>query len=160
MRTIKYTLIAGLSFLLAACGKEEDRYALPGYVNFMVNVNIQDTELKTPTNFKQFTHPRLGGESVGFSGLLIVCSAVHVSGTSFHHLYVYDLGCRHENRREVRVVPESGGTTAKCPECGSVYNIFNGAGNVVSGPSKNNLQRYYATYSGSIPGVFYITRTN
>ncbi|MDR1092100.1 MAG: hypothetical protein LBL79_13585 [Prevotella sp.] len=159
MKTIRYILLTGIITLLPACGKEEDRYALPGYVNFEVNVNIQDGELKTPTNYKQFTQPRLSGESVGYSGLLVVCSAVPVTSGIFQ-LYAYDLCCRHENRREIKIVPQPDGVTAKCPVCGSVYNIFNGLGNVVSGPSENNLQRYYAIYSGTRPGVFRITRTN
>jgi len=157
MKTIKYIFLTGLIFIASACGKEEDKYALPGYVNFKVNVNIQDAELKTPANFKQFTQPRLGGESVGFSGLLVVCGAMPVT-SGIYQLYAYDLCCRYENKREIKIVPEADGATAKCPKCGSVYNIFNGVGNVVSGPSENSLQRYYATYSGNEPGVFYITR--
>lgn len=159
MGTIKFILIAGLVLLLSSCGKEEDKYALPGYVNFKVNVNLQDAELKNPTSVKLFTQPRLGGESVGFSGLLVVCGAVPVT-SGIYQLYAYDLCCRYENKREIKVVPDADGTTAKCPKCGSVYSIFNGVGNVISGPSENNLQRYYATYTGSEPGVFHIFRTN
>lgn len=157
MKSIKYILIIGLAIYLSSCGKEEDKYALGATVNFKVNVNIQDSELKSPTGFKTFTQPRLGAESVGYSGLLVVCSAVPITSSIFN-LYVYDLCCRHENRRDIKIVPEADGLTAKCPKCGSVYDIFNGVGNVVSGPSDTNLQRYQAIYSNTEPGVFYITR--
>lgn len=153
-------LIAFLVILFSGCGKEDDQNALPGYVNFTVNVNLQDRELAIPANFKQFTQPRLGGESVGYSGLLLVCSAVPVDGTSYFYLYAYDLCCRYENRQDIRVVPQTDGLTAKCPHCGSVYNIFNGVGNVASGPSENNLQRYQAVPIVGGNGVFRVIRNN
>jgi len=154
-KVLKYIPI--ITLLLISCGKEEDKYALSGYVNFAVNVNMQDAELKTPTAFKTFTQPRLAGEGVGYSGLLVVCSSRSIT-SSIYELYVYDLCCRHENRKEVTIVPEKDGLTAKCPHCGSVYDIFNGGGNVLSGPSENNLQRYRAIYSSGELGVFHITR--
>lgn len=161
MKKVYYSLLfVSLVFLFSACGKEDDQNALPGYVNFEVNVNLQDRELASPTNFKQFTQPRLAGESVGYSGLLLVCSGVPVDGASYFYLYAYDLCCRYENRRDVRIIPQSDGLTAKCPSCGSVYNIFNGVGSVISGPSENNLQRYQAVPIVGGNGVFRVIRNN
>ncbi len=157
MKTYKYLIIPVFIFLLlCGCGKEEEKNALGEFVNFKVNVTVQDKELATPTNNKQFLKPRLAREGVGFSGLLVVCSAVPIT-SSIYELYVYDLCCRHENKREIRIVPEEDGMHAKCPSCGSTYNIINGVGNVVSGPAKNNLQKYRAVYSASEPGLFIIS---
>ena len=160
MKLLKYLLpVVALSLFMLACGKEEENNIIPAYkVNFRVNVSSLDRDLAVPTNYKTFTSPRLAEEYVGYSGLLVVCSATLLQGSSnLYELYAYDLCCTHEKDQNIRVQPQSDGT-AKCPKCGSVYNILNGVGNVQSGPSKNGLQRYSARYTGGNDGVFYITR--
>lgn len=157
MKLLVRILFVGFLFTLAACGEEEEKYIIPSSpVNFKVNVNVQDKELATAMATKTFTSPRLAGEYTGYSGLLVVCSAVPITG-SIYELYAYDLCCPHEKQVETKVQPQTDGT-AKCPKCGSVYDIISGVGNVKSDPSENNLQRYSARYSNSEPGVFYITR--
>lgn len=148
--------ILGLVLLLSvavSCGKEEEDYIIPAHpVNFRVNVNVQDKELSAPTGAKVFLAPRLDGEYVGYSGLLIVCSPYTTD-----QLFVYDLCCTYEKKQDTKITPEGTGR-AKCAKCGSVYNVLEGIGNPISGPSKENLQRYRARSSSGDAGVFYITR--
>lgn len=152
--------ILGLSvwlLLAVGCGKEEVEYVVPASpVNFKVNVNVQDVTLKIPSNMSLFTAPRLEGEYVGYSGLLVVCSANPITG-NIYNLFVYDLCCTNEKQQAVKVEKYTDGKV-RCPKCGSVYNVLDGLGNPVSGPSQENLQRYTARYSSSEAGVFYITR--
>lgn len=157
MKITVYISLIILSISFLACGSEEADNIIPvSQVAFKVNVNAQDKELTTAMATKTFTQPRLAGEYTGYSGLLIVCSANPITG-SIYQLYAYDLCCPHEKQMQVKVTPNTDGT-AKCSKCGSVFDIISGVGNVKSGPSKENLQRYTARYSNGEPGVFYISR--
>lgn len=147
-----------LSLFLFSCDDAQPVYVItPAEVNFKINTNYTDKELATPGNIKTFTSPRLASEYVGRSGLMVICSAYSISG-SIYGLYAYDLCCPHENTQNIRVTPNQQDGTAKCSTCGTVYDVFNGLGSVVSGPSKNGLQRYNVRYASSEPGIFYVTR--
>lgn len=158
-KIILYLIIGCLSpILLYSCGETQSIYVItPAEVNFKINTNSTDKELTTPSNIKTFTSPRLANESIGRSGLLVICSAHTITG-SIYGLYAYDLCCPYENAQNIRVSPNQKDGTAKCSTCGTVYDVFNGLGSVVSGPSKNGLQRYNVRYASSEPGIFYITR--
>jgi nitrite reductase/ring-hydroxylating ferredoxin subunit len=72
------------------------------------------------------------------------------------------LCCPYEKRRDIRVEPQKDGTV-KCPQCGSVYDVFDGNGTVgigyvKSGPSEDNLQVYIARNIKE--DVFVIRRIN
>ena len=155
MRIVKWLFFCVLILGFLSCGKEEADNIIPSSpVNFMVNVRIQDTELTSSMKSKVFTQPRLSGEYVGYSGLLVVCSGDILAG-GIYQLHAYDLCCTYEKQRSIKVEPEADGK-AKCPKCGTLYNTFEGVGNPVSGPGTNNLQRYNVQPSGSEVGVFRI----
>ena len=161
MKKIKYiVLIVVLVFATISCGSDESLNTIPiEPVRFEVNLKKSpDKNLRTPGNIVTFTQPRLATDMIGYSGLLIVCSAVPIT-SSVYQLYAYDLCCPYEKQRPIKVVPQSDGTV-KCSHCGSVFEIFNGLGNVKSGPAKDNLQTYYARFSNTGDGIFQITRRN
>ncbi|WP_255495137.1 hypothetical protein [Dysgonomonas sp. 521] len=149
-----------MTFSLLSCSKDESLNTVPAEpVHFEVSlIKSPDKNLRTPNNSETFTQPRLSTDRVGYSGLLVICSAVPITSTTYQ-LYAYDLCCPNEKRRDIRVAAQGDGT-AKCPQCGSVFEIFNGVGNVKSGPSKDGLQIYYAQFYNTGDGVFLITRRN
>jgi hypothetical protein len=159
MKKIRYILPAFI-LIFFSCGKDENWNTIPAEpVHFEISlIKSPDKELRTPGNVITFTRPRLSTDRIGYSGLLVICSGVPITAGAFQ-LYAYDLCCPHEKQRQIKVSPQSDGT-AKCTQCGSVYEIFNGVGNVKSGPSKDNLQIYYTTFSNTGDGIFLITRRN
>lgn len=157
MKILLHTFVICSLLTLLSCGQEEEKYMIPiEPVNFQINTNYQDKELVTPGNTKIFTAARLSGEYVGYSGLLVVCGLTPIDGGTSFQLHAYDLCCPNERIRDVKLTVQDG--KAKCPKCGSVYDILSGIGSVESGPSKNGLQRYRVTPDLSKVGIFRITR--
>ncbi len=154
-KNISYIIL--LLILSTSCGQEEVSYIYNSQVHFTVDMRGQDHSLNAPMQAKAFPSPRLASDRMGYGGILVVCSASHITGT-IYHLYAYDLACTHERNPNIKVIPDNEGK-AKCPECGTVYDIFNGVGNVLSGPSKTNLQTYWnVKHNNSQPGLFVIQR--
>jgi hypothetical protein len=175
MKTIKYIFAAGLIVLLLACGKEEPKYTIPAKpVDFKFNTgsvdhnlanigsisvyikaadkNAYDKQLEGVKGVQIFIAPRLSGEYIGYSGLLIINTGSTLNPTPFA---AFDLCCPHEKLENIRVVPANDGT-AKCPKCGSVYDIMFGTGQVMEGVSSEKLQTYYVASAGnSVYRVFY-----
>lgn len=175
MRVIKYILVIGIAYLLSACGKEEPKYTIPAKpVDFKFNTSAVDHNLanigsmsvyikaadksaydKQLTGVKgvqTFIAPRLSNEYIGYSGLLIINTGSTLNPTPFA---AFDLCCPHERLEAIRVVPTNDGT-AKCPKCGSVYDIIFGTGQVMKGVSSEKLQTYYvASIGNSAYRVFY-----
>lgn len=145
-------------FVVSSCGKEEIRNVIPVEpVNFKINLNNADAILRTPGNHKEYikgSYPLLVGESLGYSGLLVINSFY---ATNTPDLLAYDLSCPSEAARDVRVKALTDGK-AKCSKCGRVYNLMEN-GRVVSESTNLHLQRY-SVIPTSNPDVFYITREN
>lgn len=87
-------------------------------------------------------------DETGYGGLLMVCD---IMGDE----QVYDLACPVEVPRISRISIPEGETTAKCPECGSTYEVFSNYGVPLSGPASRHgygLKRYRIVYGG--PGEY------
>lgn len=155
MKKILYFILIALA--TTSCGEEELKYIYHSQVHFTVDTRNQDNVLNAPMQAKSFTTPRLSSDRMGFGGILVICSASHITGTVYN-LFAYDLACPYEQNPQIKVIPDKNGK-AKCPKCESVYDIFNGIGNPVSGPSKTNLEVYRnIRHNNSSPGVFVIDR--
>jgi hypothetical protein len=132
--------------LLIACEKESAHQTIPfAPVNFTIDLNGADYQLKEPISSKVFYSKRFESDRVGYAGLLIV------SDDAGSGIYAFDLCCPVECDRNIRVEPTDDGK-AKCKVCGSVFVTMYGIGNVEQGPSKNMLQRYGVREVR--PGVF------
>ena len=134
--------------LFTGCTNELPRQTIPyAPVNIQIDLNGLDHELRNPLAYKVFTEKdrRTDDERFGYSGVLVTSNA---DGTI---LYAYDLCCPHENKREVRVVPEDNGT-ATCLTCGTVFVTQYGLGTRDKGPSTEPLQRY--RIEPFAPGVY------
>ncbi len=102
-----------------------------GTVNFKIDLMTDKIDY---FDYAVFDSPRRSGEYVGYAGLLIFRNQEG-------QIFAYDLCCPKERSQTVKVIPNSRGE-AVCPVCGSVYSIWTGFGNVVSGPSTLPLQKY------------------
>lgn len=144
----KVILLVLLLFIVCACGNEVPRNTIPyAQVNFRIDINGLDYELKEPLAYKIFTEGRIASDKIGYGGLLIVSD---LTGNS---LFAYDLCCPYEDNKDIKVKPQSDGT-AKCQTCGSVFSTLYGLGTPESGPSEEPLQRYNVVHQQY--GVFQV----
>lgn len=153
-------IIFCILIFFSSCSKEEEKYKIPwAQVNYTINLEGADHELKNPTATKTYTASQLAGRYVGYSGLLVVCGLkTYSNGAPI--LYVYDLCCPNEGMKDIHIIPASDGLTAKCPKCNSEFDIISGIGNVNSGPSEEGLQRYQAIPENPYNGRYSISRIN
>lgn len=102
------------------------------------NTNI----LSEPSGF-----PYTGLSATGYGGLLLV-GTFDFSGDPLNTPpAVFDLSCPVEMRKEIRVEVDMVHHEARCPVCGSTYDIFHGTGMPRSGTAaqeKYALRRYSA----------------
>lgn len=168
MKIVRYIFIIGLiSLFVSACSKDEPRYSIPARpVAFKINTNTTDSHLANTGNIgiyiyakdkanydnllsgvkgvKTYSAPRLSGEYIGFSGLMVVNTGSTLTPSPFA---VFDLCCPNEDIENIRVVPTNDGI-ARCPQCKSTYDIIFGTGRPLSGPAlekRDFLQTYYIT---------------
>lgn len=64
--------------------------------------------------------------AAGYGGILLTADA-------FGNYWVFDLCCPVERDPQVRVEVAKGATEARCPKCGSTYDVFSLQGHPVSG---------------------------
>ena len=79
------------------------------------------------------TYPWTAMSATGFGGLLL-CS--DYTG----NVVAYDLACPVECKQDVRVVVDDKAAVARCPVCGSTYDIYGTHGYPLSGPAH---ERHY-----------------
>ncbi|RHJ86517.1 hypothetical protein [Parabacteroides sp. AM08-6] len=137
---MKRFLTCFLILLACSCTKTIKTNIPPSRVYLRIDLRYEDKDLVGTLNHKEFTAPRKAGEYVGYSGVLVVCGFDNV-------YYAYDLCCPHEASKTNRIVPDNTGK-AKCPKCGTVYDIGYGTGAPVEGVSEYALQRYNVTSLG------------
>lgn len=137
MKRFIFFLLALLSF---SCTKIIES-SVPNFpVYFHVDLRFEDKELVGVYNYKTFTKIRQNGEAIGYGGLLLFCG---VDG----RYYAFDLSCPHEASKTVRVVPDDNGQ-AKCPKCGSIFDLSYGVGQPIEGVAETTLRRYNVSQYG------------
>lgn len=99
----------------------------------------------TPKERIPVDFPYTALDRTGFGGLLL---ATDVLG----ELQAYDLACPYEIMPTVRVEVPDGQTYARCPKCGSTFDIYGAThGNPLSGPAADrgySLKRYHVISGG------------
>jgi len=138
-RLISLTLLLLLSF---ACDTEYFSQIPQMPVLLNLNLSTTDITLVPLTSSKSYISPRTVSERVGYGGVLVY----HGTESGADKFFAYDLACPVEVKTDVRIVVENT-LFAKCPVCGSKFEIYNGFGNPVSGPAleKNFSLRKYTT---------------
>lgn len=141
--------ILALALTLGSCGEEESRNVIDTYVDYMIYTNAWDSELNSPFTTKTFPP----GKNSGLGGLLALSYSID-GGIGLH---VYDLACPNEKNPNIKLRVNNK-LEAECEKCGSTFDIINGRGARLSGPSNTGLQVYRATPQAGRPGVFRVTR--
>lgn len=99
----------------------------------------------TPQEHIPSDFPYTALDRTGYGGLLLVTDVLG-------EVLAYDLACPYEARSTVRVEVPDGELYAKCPVCGSTYDIFTNFGKPSSGPSADkgySLTRYSVVAGGA-----------
>lgn len=89
---------------------------------------------RVPSDF-----PYVALSQTGFGGILLV-GDVHGAPRA------YDLACPVECKRDVRITVDTEINKARCPKCGSVYDVYTNYGHPLEGPAAElgyGLQQYY-----------------
>lgn len=140
---MKRFLFCLVALLVVSCGKVNETIIPYARVYLQLNLTYADKDLVGALKYKTFNAIRYSGEAVGYAGVLVVCGYNTSGGTQY---YAYSLCCPYEAKRNVLIVPDNTGY-AKCPECGTTYEIAYGTGQPSNGPSKYALLRYNVTQS-------------
>lgn len=137
---MKRILSCLLLLLVLSCSKINESN-VPYYRVYMeLDLRYQDKDLVGLLNHKIYTTPRNAGEAIGYAGIVVVSG---FDGT----YYAFDLCCPHEAEKSTKIVPDNTGY-AKCPKCGTTYDIAYGSGMPSNGPSEYPLRRYRITSKG------------
>lgn len=102
-------------------------------------------ELNTPAGF-----PFLDRTYTGYGGVLLIGGINPFTGE--YSPLAYDLSCPVERKPNIRVQIKEDNYMARCPECGSVYNVTDAGGSPVEGPAKREnwgLTRYSCVPQGT-----------
>lgn len=142
-------LFSALSVAMLSCHRIDDDRLPPAPVNIVFNEGQWAVYgVAGPTDTQRFVRtlsmtepagfPYTASTYTGFGGVLL---AVDYNNNPV----AYDLSCPFEARADIRVAVDRQHLDARCPECGSTYDIFGGYGRPLSGPSAERgygLTRY------------------
>ncbi|MCP9610848.1 hypothetical protein [Coprobacter tertius] len=115
-------------------------HAFPDHRNFIKSQQV-------PTGFQYSV-----SSSTGFGGVLLLSN---YEGQPL----AFDLSCPVESRANVRIEVDVDKLYAKCPVCGSTYEIFNGSGSPLSGEARKRkyFLRKYVVYGSPTSGSYVIS---
>lgn len=147
-----HTAVAGLLLATAALCSchtiDDDRIpAVPVHIEFptVAQWNIYGVagatdyryfilEKRQPSNF-----PYTAMSYTGYGGVLLVSDVLG-------NPKAFDMSCPVECKRDIRVEIDTEKMLARCPHCGSTYDVFSLAGHPVAGPAAEKaygLRNYY-----------------
>lgn len=142
-----------LSLLLLSCGKTEYSDIPHAVVRLQLDLTFEDRELNEVLAHKIYTinNININTERAGFGGVVVYHSSYDDPYKGAFR--AYDIACPYENKQEVKIELEKFSSIAKCPVCGSTYDLETGI--PTSGPSSENmkgklLRTYKAFRSGNI----------
>lgn len=169
MLTVAATLLAATFFSSCVNEVNDDRipYA-PVYVPFTTisewnlygvsGAGMVRRFIYTPTLREPAGYPWIERAAAGYGGVLL-------TQTFYGDYWVFDAACPVERDRNVRVAYNSSTLTARCPKCGSEYDVLDtqgrGPGQAVSGPAftpRYALSRYSISFN--VSGIPYATLRN
>lgn len=150
-KLIKYILIGCLATLIG-CENDDQRRIPNMQVYLELDLNGRFSTFRNQYDVVVYDKKETVKDFIGFGGILV--------NIDYQNRYgAYDLACPYEVNPLVRVHPNEIGTQAVCPECGSVFEIWNGTGMVSKTPSKWNLKRYQVRVRRDASGdVVIVTR--
>jgi len=146
---MKRTFLALILFALSAC-EATQRSSIPDYPVYLeLDLTFEDRDLIPIQASKIYTQRNINQavEQTGYGGVLIYHGINSVGGSAY---YAFDAACPNEASSAVTVAVDKDQVYAVCPQCHSQYELLNGIGNPVSGPSKERLKPYNVFQSGQI----------
>lgn len=145
---MKRTFLCLLLFIGLSCSKTIETSIPYRRVYLELDLTYQDKVLNTIQAYKIYTQKNIDqeGELTGFGGVLVYHGLNSNGSGAF---YAFDAACPYEAKSNVCVEVEESAIYAICPVCGSKYELLNGFGNPVEGPSEYRLQSYPVTTVGN-----------
>lgn len=132
-----------------ACNRIDDHRLPPSPVNIVFTTEgmwnlygvagALDTREFIKSDNKPASFPYTVSSATGYGGVLLVMDY-------YNNPLAYDLACPYEAKADTKIVVDHEHHDARCPYCGSTYDIFGGNGRPLSGPSAERgygLTRYY-----------------
>jgi len=110
-----------------------------------LDITYEDKALNTLMAYQIYTHNN-SVEVTGLGGVLVYHGLNSYGGSAF---YAFDAACPYEVRKNVRINVDEDAIYAVCPTCGSKFELLNGYGSRVEGPSTENLKKYDVMTSGN-----------
>jgi nitrite reductase/ring-hydroxylating ferredoxin subunit len=137
-----------LAFFILSCDKTYIS-SIPDYPVYLeLDLDYEDKALKAIQAYHIYTQKDINQdiERTGFGGVLVY-HGISDNGTGAY--YAFDAACPHEANRTVTVEVDADRIYAVCPKCQSKYELLNGIGNRISGPSKEQLKAYHVQTVGN-----------
>lgn len=143
-------------FTLLSCADTIEIRIPTRQVYIELDLSFNDKVLSATMAHKIYTQKDANqyGEKMGFGGVLVYHGLSSIGTSTF---YAFDAACPYEASSNVTVEVEESGIYAICPKCGSKYELLNGFGSPVEGPSaeaKYRLQPYTVEVNGNIIRIY------
>ncbi len=135
---------SSLVFLLLTTCDKPDPFEIPGvYLDFSINplTDVEFFDLQAAGSSANITAQSVGEVSLGYNNNGVI---IFNGGDRY---YAFDRTCTYEFPVNVRV--EATGSSAKCPECGSVYVLPSMAFPAQGSLSRHPLKEYRTQYNPS-----------
>lgn len=122
-----------------------ENYGVPGATDWQRFIAREGEPVGFPYTAMTYT---------GFGGVLLV-------GDIMGEPQAFDLSCPVEARQDIRVTIDTENNTARCPDCGSTYDVFGNFGTPLSGPAVDlgyALTRYHVNRGSGALEYMVVTR--
>ncbi len=151
---MKYTRILFYLLALSVTTSCDKKYIsnIPEYPVYLeLDLSFEDKDLVGPQSCKIFTNSNINQavEKAGFGGVIVYHGLNNSGASSF---YAFDLACPYEANRSTLLEVDDTKIYAVCTKCNSKFEMLNGIGNPVSGPSQTEgwyLKSYTVIESGN-----------
>lgn len=129
-------------------------YGISGAATAQRFIKATGTQPGSPAGF-----PYTGLSATGYGGVLLTGTYSYSGDPRLTPPAAFDLACPVEARMDVRVVVDYDELCARCPSCGSTYDIFQGTGMPLSGPAAHDRYglRRYRVVAGSASEYLIVT---
>ncbi|CAK7058614.1 MAG: hypothetical protein PARBA_02141 [Parabacteroides sp.] len=134
------TIFCLFLFFTLSCTKITESDIPYAKVRIKLDLHYRDKELVGLLHHKEFQSARYSGEYTGFAGILVICGYNN-------RYYAYDRCCPVESSKNITIIPDDTGQ-ATCPVCNTIYEIGNGSGIPIKGPSVYALRKYRIMENG------------
>jgi len=127
-----FSMLLVFILLFSACNDKRDEYIPYKYVNFTVDLNINN-DLATPGFSQIYPYE-------GYGGVIIYCEYYDFSAPDNSLYHAFDAACTQEVNDTCTIINEGNSFFGECPCCHSKYELI--TGNPVEGVAFYPLKYY------------------